>query len=139
MKASEALCNSDTQRRVQVQALPMSGFWWGHRPCGAPAGSQLCRWGKCVREHPPCCPFPASGLSFESASPRMHRKELGAEVICRHDLGAFWLHGAGVARGRHCLLWALVAWTPIVKSLTVLASPPGMPALGVTAHHTSGL
>lgn len=55
----------------------------------APAGPQLCCWGKCVREHPPCCPFPASGLSFESASPRMHRQELEAEVIYSHDLGAF--------------------------------------------------
>lgn len=40
-------------------------------------------------EHPPSGPFAASGLSFKSASPRIHRKVLGTEVNYRYDVGAF--------------------------------------------------
>lgn len=75
--------------RVQVPAWPMSGFWGGHRPCGGICWSPTVTLGKLWEEHPPCCPFTASGLSFISASPRMPRKELGTEAIYRPDLGAF--------------------------------------------------
>ena len=48
----------------------------------------------------------------------------------------FWLYGVGMARGKHHLLCGPGGMGTIVKSLTVLASPPGMTPLGVTAHHS---
>ena len=42
----------------------------------------------------------------------------------------FWLYGVGMARGKHHLLCGPGGMGTIVKSLTVLASPPGMTPLG---------
>ena len=69
----------------------------------------------------------------------MPRQELGTEVSYRHDLGAFLVPWGGDGwREALSALWHWGHGQLIVKSLTVLASPPGMPALGVAAHHSCG-
>lgn len=95
-------------------------------------------------EHPPSGPFAASGLSFKSASPRMHRKVLGTEVNYRHDVGAFlapWdRDGLRGALSAFCGTGGMDSpYSPDGQpSLMVLACLPGRPALGVTALHLCG-
>ena len=90
-------------------------------------------------EHPPCGPFAASGLSFKSASPRMHRKVLGTEVNYRHDVGAFlapWDRDG--LRGALSALCGTGGMDSPSQSLMFLVCLPGRPALGVTALHLCG-